>query len=77
MSFPSVVTLTGREYYKAEDIRAFHPTYFVGCSDSLSKIIKRKDIPADSYTRRTYVKKTNTWNTCSEKAILLNFKNNS
>lgn len=65
---PNSVTIDDKEYYKADDIRTFQPAYFVGCNDSLLKIIKRRNIPVEAYIRRTYVKKTNTWNACSERA---------
>lgn len=60
----STIAINGKQYYKADDIRTAQPTYFVGCTKSIRKIIERKSIPESECTFMTYTKKTNAYKQC-------------
>lgn len=50
------IEILGRQVYEANFIKDKVPTFFVGCSSSIGKIIEKKKIPKDKYMWCSYHK---------------------
>jgi hypothetical protein len=57
LSKPKRIKLNKSTYYNATDLMAYDRAYFVGCSNSVRKIIARKAIKSDQYTYATWSEK--------------------
>ena len=57
---PKEISISGMNYYNADDLRSYDSAYFHGCSRTVRKIIKKKTIDADKYIYATWSKK-NGW----------------
>jgi hypothetical protein len=66
MCEPTKYVINDTSYYKAFDLRKYDPAYFVGCTSSIRRVIKRKSIPEESYIYGN-ISKLNGWSLAKDK----------
>lgn len=60
-SKPKRIVIRGKKYYNASDLCKYDKDYFYGCSKTVRKIIKKKEICESNYIYATYSKNNEQW----------------
>jgi hypothetical protein len=63
----NIININSINYYKALELKKYDPAYFVGCAQTIRKIIKRKSIPDEDYIYGNISKK-NGWTVVVDKS---------
>lgn len=61
---PKKIVINGKKYYNATDLCKYDRDYFYGCSRTVRRIIKKKEINKSNYIYATYSKNNKAWTVC-------------